>query len=499
MRKEEAIRGFGWNALFTLINRIGLPLVNIVLAALIGPAGFGDYAALNSTYVIIELFREAGLGITFIADKEIPPERERTYNFISVLNGLLFASVLFAGRNFIAEKFNQPELAVALAVLCVGMVVASMGTVPALKLTRAARFRDVGLIDTATNFVSAIVAVVAYKLGAGFMSLVYSMVSRTFLFCILSNIVSPAAWGKPSWYHTREIMSKAIANMSSNIAYTVYTMGDYVFVRSVLGPAANGLYTFAFNIANKPVEIVTGPLRQTMFVALTRNQDDPDRLSRNFGRAFGAALLLSIPTYALLFFHAPAIVHVLPGTGFDNSVPILRILCAYLFMRSIATIASVALVAAGKERWTVYGWIPAYLVLFGYMASHWPLVPGGYVASLDPKALATPEIEAALKTVVTGLMLGAVTCYTTYLIVAFRFAKPPAEVRARIARFGATGIFVGLLMFAATLLPVHEYLALGIAMVVGFFAQTGLVSKQLLGRMTAGFSKSGLKSLVGEL
>lgn len=499
MRKAEAIRGFGWNAFFTLINRIGLPLVNVVIATLIGPAGFGDYAALNSMYVIIELFREAGLGLTFIADKEISPERERTYNFISVINGIVFATILFSGRHWVADTFNQPELALAMAVLSFAMVVASLGTIPALKLARAARFRDAGLIDTIINFVSIFVAVIAYKLGAGFMSLVYQMVGRSILFCILYNIVSPAAWGKASLKQAKEIMSTAIANMSTNLAYTIYTMGDYVLVRTVLGPAANGIYTFAFNIANKPVEIVTGPLRQTMLVALSRDQDDPERLNRNFGRAFGAAILLSAPAYLLILFNSHAMIKIFPGSGFDSAVPYLQILCAYLFMRSIATIAAAALVSSGRERWTLYGWIPAYIVAIGYLWAHWPLVPAGLTAALDPSATPPAATLDGLKTVVTGLSLGAITCYVVYIVVAFRLAKPPPDVRARIVKFIVISLATGVAIVCASFLPIHEYARLGVAALAAFMVQGALVSKELLGSYRAAFSMRGLKRVVGEL
>lgn len=331
------------------------------------------------------------------------------------------------------------------------------------------------------------------------MSLVYGMVCRSLLFSLMSNIVAPAQWGLPSGHHVKEILSKAVANMTTNIAFTVYTMGDYILVRTVLGPAANGLYTFAFNIANKPVEIVTGPLRQTMLVALSRDQDDPDRLSRNFGRAFGAALLLSTPVYAMIFFNAHAVIKIFPGAQFDNAVACLQILCAYLFMRSIATICSVALVSAGKERWTVYGWIPAYAVVITYLWAHWPLVPSGYIQALDPKAAATPVIEAALRVVVTGLTLGAVACYSTYLVVAFRFARPPADVRQRLWRFTLFGATASICILAASFLPIHEYARLIIGATVAFIVQTALVSKELLGRYRAGFSVNGLKRIVGEL
>lgn len=485
MRKREALSGFGWNALFTLINRIGLPLIGVVLAALIGPAGFGDYAALNSTYVIIELFREAGLGLTFISDKEISAQRERTYNFLSVLNGLVFATVLFLSRNWIADRMEQRELSLALAVLSFGMVIGSLGTVPALKLTRAGRFRDVGLVDTATNLTSMIVAVVSFKLGAGFMALVYQMASRSILFCILTNYVSPAAWGRPSLTQAKQIMGTAIANMGANIAYTIYTMGDYVLVRVALGPVATGIYTFAYNIACKPVEIVTGPLRNTMLVAFSRDQDDHERLSRNFGRALGAAFLLSIPVYSLILFNAHAIIKIFPGESFDEAALFLQLLCSYLFMRSTATIGSVALIAAKKERWTVYGWIPAYIVAITYIALRLPPAMGDW--------------KAGLTEIVIGLSLGAISCYSVYLYAAFRFIRPPDEVIRRIWRFIGVGVIAFAYCGLVAMLPVHEYARFGIAAVGAFVIPIALVSKMLLGRIRVGFTLGGVKRVFHEL
>lgn len=474
MKKQDAIRGIGWNILFAVVNRILIPIVNLVLASLIGPAGVGLFAVINSTYVVIELFREFGIGVTYLAEKH--EGREKSYNFLSVANGLIFGLLLFLSSGALAQVYSMPEAQTAFMILSASVVFGSLATIPSLKLQKREKFMDLGLIETSASLISIGSAFAAYKAGMGFMSLVLQMVVKSCVYTTIVNIRCRSEWGKADFSHIKDIAKVAVSNVSANLAYTVYTMCDYMLIKHLFGATLNGCYAAAYNIANKPVELVAGPIRQTVLIAFLKSRDDPERLARVYSKAISLTLLVIMPMYLTLFFHAHAVMSILYSPDFAPSIPLVKILCLYLGTRAIGVMAGGALAMMGKTHWNAIGWIPAYIIVIA--------------------AVLLNQKNLTLEYVVWALTIGAVSCYTVYALVAFKLLKLSRTDWHRIGKCLGLATFIGLLLGSTTLIQLPEKLNLLIA--VGAVVPIALVTfgYAFLNRPFSLFKKSGLKEFV---
>jgi O-antigen/teichoic acid export membrane protein len=481
MRKSEAIRGFGWNLFFTVLNKVLLPFVGFFLAGKIGPAGMGLYFVINSLYVIVELFRDAGLALTYAADQKADDEKEATYFSLAILSGLSFGALIFLGRDGFATLLNAPIIADALPLTALGMVLTGFGTISINRLYKQGKFFQTGAIDTAANLFGYVIAFFLVYRGFGYLALVWQMFSRSLAHVLMAIALSPPKVGKLNRTHARDILKLAQANLWANAAYTVYTMGDYLVVKRFFGETATGLYGGAYNIGNKPVDLVSGPLTRTIFVALSRASDDPDRFGRIFVRALNLAILVTVPLYFLLAAHPSAILHILyfGNDKFQPAAPYLTVLCLYLGMRALGTVAGNALVASGRPGLTALAWIAAYLVA----------IPGVWYGISQNE----------LMLIVISLTAGAVVVYSLYLIAAFRTFKPNAEAVSMLRRAVMLAVIGGTVAATPAFFGLERLTALAIGAGVSVPLYLVLIGKTYLGSPKRLLSKSGLKELIERL
>lgn len=479
MRQAEVAKGAAWMALFTFVNRVILPIVGLVIAGWIGPAGLGIYAALNSLSVLIDLFREAGLSLTYVADQDRSRQRECVYSGLGVIMGVVGASAMAAASGWFARALNEPGAAGWIMLLAGSMLFTSFTLVPTNRLVKDGRFRDSGLIDTGANILSYIVALILVSRGWGYEALVVQMVSRSLLFGTTCSLLSRPIFGAFTWSDAMSVMRISYANMASNIAYTIYTMGDYLLITKFFGKVANGNYAAAYNVANKPVDLISGPVLRTAFVALSRSRDDKERLGRGFARILAVTILTCVPLYALLFFHADGAVLLLYRNKFTETPHLLQILILYLGCRAIGVVGASSLVAAGRPKWNAITWVPGYLV-----------AGTGLWVAINARSL-----EGA----VWALTVGAVLVYVLNLAAALVILEPSKQDLKSV--WTALRVAVVTIPFAAAIvhLPLHPIMRFVVAggIVTGVWAW--MTGKTYLGDARKMLSKAGLKELMDRI
>ena len=447
MGRKEVVAGYGWNALFTLIGKLILPpLLQIFFYRRLGPEEIGVYAVLIPIYMICETLRDAGLALTFVADREADDKREGEYASLSILNSIVFAAVVFFLRDPLAEAFHLPQLHWGLTMVAVAILLTGISTIPANKLQKKARFRDAGLIDLISTVASFAIAFVLVLLGFGYKALVWQFIARSLLFTWGCIALEPV---RLNWVH-KDVLSaiwkRAGANLINNILFTFYTVADNLLISKLFGRAAIGYYNAAYTFGTKPIDFFTVPLGRTLLIAYTRKSDDLRSLSNIFSRTVAASVLLMVPLYVLIGFFARPLILFLLGDKYGDAAPILTLLAIYCGCRSVGSLCGNVLVAMNKPIYNVYGWLLAYATVGAVLWWKWP--------------------QLRLLDVVAALAAGAAVVYCVNGIAAFTILKPNPSDRAKIAKaFGLAGFASGLVILIA-LLPINASASLGLALIV---------------------------------
>lgn len=479
MDKTEFTKGFAWNFLFNAINRLAFPVIGILIARHLGPAEMGIFALYASIVTVIDVFRDAGLVSTMIADREHKLGSVASYFWTSFAISSVFALGVFLLRDHAAAYFGSDTLRMTLIFGSIGLMLGGLTIIPNAILQQQARFRDAGFAELIASVVGYAVCIGMIFRGYGFEALLAQSVIRgALLLAFFWLLTKPNVIGG-SLSEAKKILGKSVHLLANNLQYTIYTTVDNTFIGKVFGEKALGLYGTMYNISTRPLELVSWPLSRTLFVAFTRTQSDMERLGSILCRSYRAVAFTMVPLYAFLAFYSRPFVISLYSTKFEDAVPILSLLAVYLGVRSFGTIGGTACVAIHRAYLNTLCWFLPYIVAISGIALSWN--------SID-------LIKATF-----WLTAGAVAGYGAQAVVALWVLRPKA---GELARVGSAILFsllsVGLslpILLLGVSLPIK--LVLGIAAVaVAQLVTVGLLTKK---NPWSCFTVKGLKSVWAEM
>ncbi|MFY9233266.1 MAG: oligosaccharide flippase family protein [Fimbriimonadaceae bacterium] len=480
MNRKEATVGFAWNFLFGLPSKLLFPILGILIARILGPDEIGVFAVLTTVLAISDIFRDAGLGNSYIADKEADrPEREGAYHALAILTAAILALIVFLARDAIAGFFAMPELSWGLQIVAFALLANGFITIPVAKLQRQARFRDAGIIQTLSGLISYGVAVPLAFTGIGFQALVWGLLARALLYWGLAHYTAPTKLTAIERSFLSSVFGRSSAIFSQNLLYSVYTILDNALITKLFGKSAIGFYSIAWNLGIKPVEFISFPLSSTLFVAYTRYSGDQAKFASVFCRSLAAASLISLPLFAFIGLFAHELIVVLYTAKFSASIPLLQMLSVYFAFRSLGTLAGSAMVAANRAYLNVASWLSGFAVAAAGLGANWG--------------------SLTLGTAVLWITIGACCAYGLTLALAFWKLKPGAADLRKVWMALVISLLPALACFGIRQVPMREVLALfaGFAVVIG--VQAFAVGVILGGSPFAVLSRTGVRRIWNSL
>lgn len=475
MDKKTAAKGVAWNMAFAVPAKLIFPIVGIIIMRHVGSKDVGVYAVIATIFAVTELLREGGLGATYLADTKLDDARRSHYATVSIASALVFALILVLGRHLIAGFFDRPVVADALIWGAVCVAAGGLVTIPAVQLQRDVKFRELGTADFLATVASYAVALIMALKGYGIVALIAQLVVRVMLYTLLvlrAGVFVRPSFARESWM----ILGSSASNLLANLAVFIYTTFDYILVAKWVGDRPNGAYYAAFNVASKPVDLITTPVNRTIMVAYARAAGDTVRQADLWSRTVGGLALLTLPIYGLLGFYGPVIMELLYSKEFAMGGPVLSILAIYLGLRAFGSAAGSALVATGRPRIHTWAWVIGYVVA----------IAGLTVIHRAP----------TLNGIVWCLTAGIATVYLFLLLGAAKLMPPTREQRRVIVKRVGGGLGTVLVLGACRFLPAEGWLQLLVACVVGVPVHLFVMSKVLGGHP---FSIAGIKEMVKKI
>jgi len=183
-------------------------------------------------------------------------------------------------------------------------------------------------------------------------ALVLGMLLTTAIGTALSYLFHPF---RPSVRFERAALTRALNFGKFALVFAVASyisnMADNVMVGHLLGTAALGNYSLAFNIASAPIIIVIFSVSAVLLPAYAEiNTQDPARLGPAFTKAFSLTSIIMLAVATPLFFFAGEIVQLLFGPRWTTAGSVLRILALVIPLRGLTLISSTVFWSANRPR-----------------------------------------------------------------------------------------------------------------------------------------------------
>jgi len=191
---------------------------------------------------------------------------------------------------------------------------------------------------------------------------------------ILRNRRHPFAWPKfAALKHTLRFSWHILVN---SVAWYSYSNSDFLVAGRLLGEAALGAYSIAWNIAKLPTQRISNLVTRVLPAYFSKAQEDEAALRQYVLRITEGLLLLTLPASLGLSLLADELVLVALGPKWINAVLPLRILALYIAVRSITSLLSPLLNVRRESRFVMWNNIAAalYFPAGFYIGSHWGIV-----------------------------------------------------------------------------------------------------------------------------
>lgn len=349
----KAIRGSALRV-GSFAAQLGLSLAAVPLMVRhLGPDDYGRYVTVSSIVFIIAGFTEAGLmylGVRHYVALE-GMERERYMRSLTGLRFVLTALGVLAAVGFTVITGTESVVVLGTAIVGVGTLLLLVQATYTIPLQAQLRFGTLSFIDFLRQVVLTFFVIGFVVIGTGLVPFFWATVASGvavlaatlwFVRGELSTLLP--AFDLAIW---RRVAHEVLPYGLAAAVGLVYFRLAVVIMSYIATPFETGIYATAFRM----VEVLTSLpwlAVATGFPILVHARDDTDRMRFALQRMFEVSAIAGTGLALAIALGAPFAVAVVAGPGFEEAVPVLRLLGLALVTSFLVATWSFALLS--KER-----------------------------------------------------------------------------------------------------------------------------------------------------
>jgi len=309
------------------------------------------------------MLSEFGIGTTVLTLRDLTSGEIAQLNGFSVLLGLAGSAISCLAAVPLGIFFRSPRLPLVVIALSTTFVISSFQSVPFALLQRDLRFKLISLIDGCKTLVLALATVLFALGGLRYWTLVLGAILSALISASLTLGVRRHAFAVPQFSTLGRSLRFSWHVLISRLSWYAYSNSDFVVSGRVLGQLALGAYSVAWNLANVPVEKITGVLNSVTPALFSAVQREPAELRRYLLNLTEAIAFVTLPLSIGLGLVASDFVNVLLGQKWSTAVGPLRFLAFYVTVRSVTPLLPVVLNVVGESRFNMWNSIAMAIVL----------------------------------------------------------------------------------------------------------------------------------------
>lgn len=346
----------------------------LIVARLLTPEDYGLVGMAAIYLGLVTMLSEFGLGTTVLALRDLTEEQLAQLHGFAMLFGLSAFGLSCLAAWPLGTFFHSVELPPVVIAMSVAFIITSFRIVPAARLRRDLRFRELAVIDTIKSVVLAVAMIAFAWFGFRYWTLVIGGLLSTTLSTGMTVRLQRQRVARPRVATLEYAMTYSWRILASRLSWYAYSNADFLVAGRILGKAALGVYDFAWTLANLPVEKITALIGQVTFPIFSAVQDDPAELRRYLLRITEGLALLTFPASFGIALVAPDFVLTFLGQKWAGAIVPLQLLAVFVGFRSIVPLLPQILNVAGDSRFAMYNSLLAAVVMptaFFIMGTRW--------------------------------------------------------------------------------------------------------------------------------
>jgi O-antigen/teichoic acid export membrane protein len=321
----------------------------IALARLLSPRDFGLQGMVIALTGFLGIFKDAGLATATVQRQRVTHEQTSTLFWVNLAVGILLSLLCAALAPVMVSFYHEPHVLWVAVISGLGFIFSGLGAQHQALLQRSMRFVTVTKIDVLSLMVSSATGIIVAFLGGGYWSLV--------AMALVTSMVSAAgAWIAVPWRPGRPRRRAGVRSMlhfgwkatCNNLVVFFAWNCEKILLGRFLGAASLGIYGRAFQLVTLPVQQLNSSLTGVAFPALSRIQDDPERLARSFLKGFSLLISLTVPITIICALFPEEMVRILLGAKWIDAAPIIKLLAPTALVFALANPLSWLVMSTGR-------------------------------------------------------------------------------------------------------------------------------------------------------
>ena len=325
-----------WKAGSAVYLQLSRLVVAAILAHLLSPHDYGIAAMVLVFSSLVYVFADLAFGQALIQRATLT-EADRSTVFWTSLGAGALLTLIGIGLSWpVAAFYGEPEVQPLFAALSLGFVIGAVASTQMALMQREMAFRALEVREIIATTAAAATGIVLAARGYGAWAIIGQQL-------VVAAVSAALVWSLSRW---RPHFRFSLASLRDLGGYSANVLGsrllfygnrniDNLLIGRFLGPAALGAYAVSYNIMLAPLSQISLPLQDVLFPAMSRMQDDHERITRTWLRANRLVGALTIPGMLGLIVVAPEFVGIVLGPKWDAAVPVLQILAWVGLLQSL--------------------------------------------------------------------------------------------------------------------------------------------------------------------
>ncbi|MGI8785280.1 MAG: lipopolysaccharide biosynthesis protein [Acidobacteriota bacterium] len=346
---RAAITGGFWTVVNNLALKASGGIKTILLARLLAPEDFGLAGLALVCVGTLNMLSSPGVITALIQKKELDRYDLNVGWWIHAARGCLLFVLVAPLTGWVADFYEEPRLRMMLLAVAFTFLLDGFQSIGIVRLNRKLDFRRLLLMHQVASVAGLIVAVVlAWTLRSAW-ALVLAHLAQMLVLLVATYVFEPFRPFLPvDWKRARNLLGFGKYISISLVCYFLVVRGVEFILGKMVGLERYGYYTMALSL----VGMVSAPVDQLIttvaFPALSRLQNEADRLRAAFAQVFRTAMVISVPLFVGTAIFGRDVVGLSLQHEWRPVVQILVWLCLFGWFRSMVQCFDVLQTAIGR-------------------------------------------------------------------------------------------------------------------------------------------------------
>lgn len=325
----------------------------LLLARILLPADYGLMAMAMVVTGFISFFNEIGLGSAIIQRPQLTARQLNGCFYVAMATSLLLYGLTFLGRGWVADFYDNPDIAAILAVIALSFVIGAFCTVSDALLRKGLSFKFLAGVEFIGILLQCGLTLILAWQGFKTWSLVYGFLAGQTFRSLATVIYCDWRPGKPEGLGEAVGLIKfGLAVTYSRITWYAYSNAQNLILGKVAGDKQLGIFDLANSIATLPTANITSIIIKVASPLFSKLQGDRPALNTSLIKMTSGLALICFPLLAGLSLTAYELVPILLGPNWLEARFPLQVLCLLGFFKSIDPLLTQALISTGQVRIT---------------------------------------------------------------------------------------------------------------------------------------------------